>query len=50
MLDYNTEMVATLRRLGRPVDFAEVTGPLGHLNGVVGMAPLADRIRAFLSN
>lgn len=50
MLDYNTEMVATLRRLGRPVDFAEVTGPLGHLNGVVGMAPLADRIRAFLAN
>lgn len=50
MLDYNTEMVALLRRLGRPVDFAEVTGPLGHLNGVVGMAPLADRIRAFLAN
>lgn len=49
MLDYNTEMVALLRRLGRPVDFAEVTGPLGHLNGVVGMAPLADRIRAFLA-
>jgi homoserine O-acetyltransferase len=49
LLDYNREMVALLQRLGRPVDFAEVTGPLGHLNGVVGMAPQADRIRAFLA-
>ena len=43
------EMVETLRRVGRPVAVAEVGGPLGHLNGVVGMAPLADRIKAFLS-
>lgn len=50
MLDYNREMVALLQRLGRPTDFAEVTGPLGHLNGVVAMAPVADRIRAFLGN
>jgi homoserine O-acetyltransferase len=50
MLDYNREMVALLQRLGRPTDFAEVTGPLGHLNGVVAMAPVADRIRAFLAN
>ncbi len=50
MMDYNREMVALLERLGRPVEFAEITGPLGHLNGVVGMAPLAERIRAFLGN
>ncbi|MGG5888348.1 E22 family MetX-like putative esterase [Falsiroseomonas sp. HC035] len=49
MLDYNREMVATLTRLGRPAELVEVTGPLGHLNGVVGMAPVAGRIRAFLN-
>ncbi|MGK7868918.1 E22 family MetX-like putative esterase [Falsiroseomonas sp. E2-1-a20] len=48
MLDYNREMVATLNRLGRPAELVEVSGPLGHLNGVVGLAPVADRIRAFL--
>lgn len=50
MIDYNRELVALLERLGRPVEFTELSGPLGHLNGVVGMAPQADRIRAFLSN
>jgi homoserine O-acetyltransferase len=49
MFDYNRDMVATLQRLGRPAELVEVTGPLGHLNGVVGMAPVADRIRAFLA-
>jgi homoserine O-acetyltransferase len=49
MLDYNRDMVATLQRLGRPAELVEVNGPLGHLNGVVGMAPVADRIRAFLA-
>jgi homoserine O-acetyltransferase len=49
MLDYNREMVATLNRLGRPAELVELAGPLGHLNGVVGMAPVADRIRAFLA-
>jgi homoserine O-acetyltransferase len=43
------EMVERLRRVGRPVAVAEVSGPLGQLNGVVGMATLADRIRAFLA-
>ncbi|HEY4253137.1 MAG TPA: homoserine O-acetyltransferase [Roseomonas sp.] len=43
------EMVETLRRVGRPVEVAEVAGPLGHLNGVANMGPLADRIRAFLA-
>ncbi|NKC33116.1 E22 family MetX-like putative esterase [Falsiroseomonas selenitidurans] len=49
MLDYNREMVAALRRLGRPAELVEVTGPLGHLNGVVGMAQVAAPIRAFLA-
>ena len=49
-LDYNREMVALLTRLGRPVELVEIGGPFGHLNGVVGMAPLADRIRNFLAN
>ena len=43
------EMVETLRRVGRPVDVADVAGPLGHLNGVANMGPLSDRIRAFLA-
>lgn len=41
--------IEVLRKAGKPVATAEVTGPLGHLNGVVGMAPLGDRIRAFLA-
>jgi homoserine O-acetyltransferase len=49
MLDYNREMLATLQRLGRPAELVELSGPLGHLNGVVGMAPVGDRIRAFLA-
>ncbi|MDP3414871.1 homoserine O-acetyltransferase [Falsiroseomonas sp.] len=49
LMDANRELVATLQRVGRPAELAEVTGPLGHLNGVVGMAPLADRVRAFLA-
>lgn len=43
------EMVETLRRVGRPVEVAEVTGDRGHLNGVLNMAQVADRIRAFLT-
>jgi homoserine O-acetyltransferase len=34
---------------GATVETAEVTGPRGHLNGVVGMAPLAARITEFLN-
>ena len=44
------EMVEVLRRGGKAVQQAEVRGPLGHLNGVVGMAPLAEQIRAFINN
>ncbi len=49
LFDANRELLATLQRVGRPAELVEVTGPLGHLNGVVGMAPLADRIRSFLT-
>jgi homoserine acetyltransferase len=44
------EMVEALRKGGKAVQQAEVRGPLGHLNGVVGMAPLAEQIRAFINN
>ncbi|NKE44487.1 homoserine O-acetyltransferase [Roseomonas frigidaquae] len=49
LFDANRELLATLQRVGRPADLVEVTGPLGHLNGVLGMAPLAERIRGFLA-
>lgn len=42
------EFVAALQGAGKQVETAELAGPLGHLNGVVGMAPAGDRIRAFL--
>ncbi|MEN0077293.1 MAG: homoserine O-acetyltransferase, partial [Paracraurococcus sp.] len=38
------EFIAALRSAGKPVQTAEVTGPVGHLNGVVGMAPAAAQV------
>ena len=49
LAEYNREMLATLQRVGRPVEAVEVTGPLGHVNGVSSMAPVAERVRAFLA-
>ncbi|SDC12398.1 E22 family MetX-like putative esterase [Belnapia rosea] len=43
------EMVETLKGTGKQVETAELAGPLGHLNGVAAMAPVGDRIRAFLA-
>jgi homoserine O-acetyltransferase len=43
------EFIEVLRKAGKQVETAQVVGPLGHLNGLVGMAPLGDRIRAFLA-
>lgn len=43
------EFVAALQAAGKQVTVAELGGPLGHLNGVVGMAAVGDRIRAFLA-
>jgi homoserine O-acetyltransferase len=34
---------------GAQVDLVEVEGPRGHLNGVVGLGPLAGRITEFLT-
>ncbi|TCZ61351.1 E22 family MetX-like putative esterase [Roseicella aquatilis] len=47
--DGTKQFIELLRKAGKQVEAAEVTGPMGHLNGVVGMAPVADRIRAFLA-
>jgi homoserine O-acetyltransferase len=44
------EMVETLRKTGKHVQQADIRGPLGHLNGVVGMASVAEPIRAFLAH
>jgi homoserine O-acetyltransferase len=43
------ELVTALKASGKQVATAEVTGPLGHLNGVVAMAQVGERIRAFLA-
>ncbi len=48
LVDGVREFVETLRGAGKQVETAELAGALGHLNGVVGMAPVGDRIRAFL--
>jgi homoserine O-acetyltransferase/O-succinyltransferase len=39
---------AALKANGVSVDSAEIAGPNGHLNGVVGLAPHGPRITAFL--
>ncbi len=44
------EVVDILRRAGRPVDVAEVTGERGHLNGVLNVGAVGERVRAFLAN
>ncbi|RYJ04488.1 MAG: homoserine O-acetyltransferase [Acetobacteraceae bacterium] len=44
------EFIGALRNAGKQVDTAELAGPLGHLNGVVGMAPVGERIRNFLAH
>ncbi|MFC7689374.1 hypothetical protein ACFQY5_06790 [Paeniroseomonas aquatica] len=43
------EFTAALRTAGKQVATAALDGPLGHLNGVVGMAPVGETIRAFLA-
>jgi homoserine O-acetyltransferase len=49
LLEGAREFVGVLQKAGKQVEVAEVGGTLGHLNGVVGMAPLAERIRGFLA-
>ena len=43
------DFIDTLKAAGKQVEAADLSGSLGHLNGVVGMAQVADRIRAFLA-
>jgi homoserine O-acetyltransferase len=43
------EMVDILRRQGRSVVVAEITGERGHLNGLFSIGQAGDRIRAFLA-
>ena len=40
---------AALKANGVPVESAEIGGPNGHLNGVIGMAPLGPKIAEFLA-
>jgi homoserine O-acetyltransferase/O-succinyltransferase len=44
------EMVEILRRAGRPVEVVELGGERGHLNGVLNVAPIGERVRAFLAD
>jgi len=44
------ELIDALRRAGRPVEVAEVTGERGHLNGVLNVGSVGDRVRAFLAD
>ena len=44
------EMVQILRRAGRPVEVADLDGERGHLNGVLNVAPVGERVRAFLAD
>jgi homoserine O-acetyltransferase len=45
----NRALEERLRRLGKPVAVADLSGPLGHLEGVVSVAKVADHIRALLA-
>ena len=48
---YSQELVAILRRQGLGVEMAELTGPFGHLNGLLPAAleAIAPKVAAFLS-
>jgi homoserine O-acetyltransferase/O-succinyltransferase len=43
------ELVEILRRQGRSVEVADLTGERGHLNGLFSIAQAGDPIRAFLA-
>jgi len=38
-----------LQAQGTPVEYQELAGPMGHVNGVVGMGQAADRLTRFLA-
>ena len=48
-LEYGRALVETLRRAGRQVTVAELSGGRGHLEGLLGVAQAEDAIRTFLA-
>ena len=49
-LAQSSELRDLLIKQGNQVDFFELDGPLGHLNGIIGISQASDRITRFLSN
>jgi homoserine O-acetyltransferase len=47
-VEYGRELAAALRGMGQQVELVELTGPLGHLEGVADMIQAEGAIRAFL--
>lgn len=47
--EYGQELLAALRRAGRPVSQQVLLGEQGHLEGVIGVAQAAETIRGFLA-
>lgn len=48
-IEYSEELAKALREAGRPVIMAPLSGGLGHLEGVAGMAQVEGPIRSFLA-
>lgn len=48
-IEANRRLAATLREQGRQVELVELTGPLGHLEGVVSIAKAGEAIRRLLA-
>lgn len=48
-IEYNRRLAETLKRQGRQVELVELSGPLGHLEGVVSMAEAGDAIRRLMA-
>jgi homoserine O-acetyltransferase/O-succinyltransferase len=46
----SSELRDLLIKQGNQVDFLELDGPLGHLNGIIGISQASDTITRFLSN
>jgi homoserine O-acetyltransferase len=48
--DQSGELRDLLIKQGNQMDFFELDGPLGHLNGIIGISQASDTITRFLSN
>ena len=49
-IEHNRRLAATLKGQGRQVDVVELTGPLGHLEGVVSIAKAGEALRRLLAD